>query len=130
MFTTVDKVKEVTGYDVDADLIKQAQALVEIYIGKVEAEIDDARDKRLLSHATAYQAAYMRDNYHTVFEQMPVAQQAVAGSVMTFRSGDKASPYISGPTQIACDKLSWRRGRSIRVGKTFDKKTAYNWWTD
>lgn len=130
MFTTTERVRELTGYEVSQEIVNQAQALVEIYVGKVEAEIDDARDKRLLSHATAYQAAYMRDNYETIFEQISVAQQAVAGSVMTFRSGDRASPYISGPTQLACERLSWRRGRSISVGKVFGRRTGYDWWTD
>ena len=40
MFSTINSVKEYTGYDVTLDLIKRAQGLIEIFIGKDEIDID------------------------------------------------------------------------------------------
>ena len=41
MFTTVNSVKEYTNVDVTLDLIKRAQAVIEVFIGKDEIDIDD-----------------------------------------------------------------------------------------
>ena len=48
MLSTVNSVKEYTGYDVTLDLIKRAQAVIEIYVGKDEVDIDSPSDLLLL----------------------------------------------------------------------------------
>ena len=70
MFSTVNSVKEYTGYDVALDLIKRAQAIVEIYIGRDEIDIVDPADLLLLDKITSYQTAYMLENEEIVFKQI------------------------------------------------------------
>jgi hypothetical protein len=130
MFTTVQNTLKVTGYEVDNALIGRAQGLIEAFVGRNESDVDNPRDIAILSLATSYQAAYMRDNADSIFEQIPVSMESVAGSTVTFRAGDTASPFISGPAQLACRKLSWRRSHSVHTGKVFQGKFAGDWWTD
>ncbi len=41
MFSTVNSVREYTGYEVTLDVIKRAQGIIEIFIGKDEIEIEN-----------------------------------------------------------------------------------------
>ncbi len=40
MFTSITHTKQITGKDVDLALLNRAQSIVELYIGKVEANIE------------------------------------------------------------------------------------------
>ncbi len=84
MFTTVQNTLKVTGYEVDNALIGRAQGLIEAFVGRNESDVDNPRDIAILSLATSYQAAYMRDNADSIFEQIPVSMESVAGSTVTF----------------------------------------------
>lgn len=122
MFTTIEHTAQLTGYTVDNDLLAMAQGVLETYIGKVEAEIEDAVDKALLANATAYQAAYMQENYSTVFGQVPITRSTVMGASVAL--ADSSSPYIAGLARMACSKLSWRRSRSVHTGPLTDNPSS------
>jgi|SRR6478735_1085419 len=132
MFVTIDDAAKYTGQEVTNDDIFMAQALIEAYVGRVEAQIDDATDKENLAKATAYQAVYMKDNADTVFKQIDVASVSNFGSNVTFRS-DGSSPYIASAARFALKNLSWRGTRSVRIGKTVNRRSHwynYDWTRD
>lgn len=117
MFISKEQAAALTGYDVSAELLNMSQGIIESYVGRSEAEVDDARDLSNLGKATAYQAAYMRDNPELVFEQMAVNQIGQFGQIMSFRYGDTVSPFIAPLAVISCRNLSWRRARAIKTGR-------------
>ena len=118
MFTTVEEVKSLTGYDTDNSKIAIAQSIIEAYIGKVEVEVNDANDLALLGKATAYQVAYMGLQMPLVFEQIQTASIMQFGQQMTFVPGSDA-PYIAPLAVISCRHLTWKRIRSVKTGSIF-----------
>lgn len=131
MFTTVDQVEELTSYVVTPGDIVRAQAIIESYINRMETDIVAPRDTALLARATAYQAAYMVDNKETVFQQVDVSSMGQFGQIITFRSGDMASPYIAPLAVHACRGLSWKRIRSVKTGSIFGAPpVTISWRTD
>lgn len=126
MFTTVNSVKEYTDADVTLDLIKRAQAVIEIFIGKDEIDIDNPSDLLLLDKMTAYQSAYMLDNEGVVYTQI---------ASLTIGSGDGAqpintqmsSPWIAPLAVMAARGLSFKKPRSIKTGKIFQWPTYIDW---
>lgn len=118
MFISREQVTLITGYEVDAALLGQAQNIIEVYVGRTEAQVDDAGDLAQLARATAYQAAYMKDDKMRVFEQAAVTQVGQFGQLVSFRP-DGASPFVSPLAVMACKNLTWRRPRSIRTGSWF-----------
>ena len=107
MFTTVEEVKDITGKNVDANLIQRAQYAVEAYIGRFEAEISDVNDTEILKRATAYQAAYMVNNEDVVFEQMALSTTGQNDAYASFRKDDDSSPFIAPMAVMICKKLSF-----------------------
>lgn len=128
MFVTIDETAKYTGQTVTNDDIFMAQALIEAFIGRVEAQVDDATDKENLAKATAYQAVYMMDNAQTVFKQIDAASVSNFGSSITFREG--SSPYISSIARFALRNLSWRGTRTVRIGKTIQPRRNLDWTRD
>lgn len=128
MFVTIEETTKYTGQTVTNDDIFMAQALIEAFIGRIEAQVDDATDKENLAKATAYQAVYMKDNADTVFKQVDVASVSNFGSNITFREG--SSPYISSIAKFALRNLSWRGTRTVKVGKTIQPRTYPHWTRD
>lgn len=118
MFISKEQVATMTGYDVDSALLVQAQSIIEAYVGRAEAEVTDASDLFQLGKATAYQAAYMKDDRMKVFEQAAVTQVGQFGQLVSFRQ-DGASPFVAPLAALACKNLTWRRPRSIRTGSWF-----------
>jgi hypothetical protein len=118
MFTSVTHTKQITGRDVDLALLNRAQSIVEIYIGRVEANVDNPNDTQLLAKATAYQAVYMQDNEDIVYEQVALRTAGQGESVVSFADGQHA-PYMAPLAIIACKALSFKRARGIRTGKIF-----------
>lgn len=118
MFTSVLHTKQITGKDVDLALINRAQSLVEVYVGKVEANIDNPNDVQLLAKATAYQAAYMLDNEAMVYEQIALTSQGTTDSRVDYDQ-KMLSPWIAPLAIIACKGLSFKRARGIKTGKIF-----------
>jgi hypothetical protein len=130
MFCTTRDVKKFTNYDVTAEQLGRAQGILEVYIGRLEIEITDMRDKALLGRALAYQAAYMVNDTEKIFEQVALAQVGVGDSISQFKAGDFTSPWIAPLTVLTCDKLSWFRSRSVHTGKVFQKKARIPWERD
>lgn len=127
MFISREQVQSITGYEVDTALLSQAQSIIEVYVGKIEAEVDDAGDLALLGKATAYQAAYMKDNGPRVFEQAAVSQIGQFGQLVAFKN-DGASPFVAPLAVMSCKNLTWRRSRSIRTGSWFGNEAVGSRW--
>lgn len=137
MFTTVEATKRITGYDVTLEVIYKAQAIVETYCGRVENDITLPRDKALLGRAVSYQAAYMKDNADTIFEQVSASTVRGADSTITYKGGDDVAPFVAPLAVLACKKLSWFKSRSVRTGASsvpsqgyFNRANPRNWWND
>lgn len=129
MFTSVEQTKALTGYTVTLDLVNQAQAIIESYLGKVEAEIDNAYDLAILGRATAFQAAYMVNNAASVYEQIAVRSVAQSdGGVVLDR--DRHAPWIAPLAHLAMSNLSWKRSRSVTTGPTFRGSSRIGWEFD
>lgn len=127
MYCTVADVKRLTGYDVTADVISKAQAIVEIYTGKIEVDVNGMRDKALLGRATAFQSAYMRDNGDMIYEQVAASSIGQNDSLTTFKGGDFTAPWIAPLTVLACRSLSWNKSRSVHTGRIFQRRRNLRW---
>lgn len=118
MFTTAEDVMDATGYaEVTNAEVRQAQFVIEMYIGRTESEVDSARDKSMLSRAVIAQTVYMRDRPEITFEQVQASTISRGDGVVTFKQDDYASPFIAPMAQWACTHLSWRKSRSVRTGR-------------
>lgn len=115
MFTTPEKVTELTGYTVNEDMLSQAQGIMEIIVGRVEEDIFNANDLAIMGRATAYQAAYMTKNYETVYEQVAVTMMGQTDGTISL-DVSMLSPYVAPLALLATRNLSWRKGRSVRTG--------------
>lgn len=135
MFTTIEQVKDFTGYDVTTDLIYQAQAIIEAYSGRIETEVKLAKDREVLAKSTAYQAAYMVTNYETIFEQVGLTSMQTPDGALVLDI-TMSAPYIAPLAVITLRGLSARGGKSVKIGSTFGRSArsranAYaDWVTD
>ena len=126
MFTTVNSVKEYTDADVTMPLIKRAQAVIEVFIGKDEIDIDNPSDLLLLDKMTAYQSAYMLDNEGIVYTQIASNSVGAGDSAQNFNAAMSA-PFIAPLAVFAAKGLSFRKPRSIKTGKIFQWPTYLDW---
>lgn len=126
MFTTVNNVKEYTDADVTLDLIKRAQAIIEIFVGKDEIDIDSPSDLLLLDKMTAYQSAYMLENEDVVYKQIASNSVGSGDSVQNFNTAMSA-PFIAPLAVMAAKGLSFKKPRSIKTGKIFQWPTYIDW---
>ena len=126
MFTTVNNVKEYTDADVTLELIKRAQAIIEVYVGKDEIDIDNPSDLLLLDKMTAYQAAYMFENEAVVYTQIASNSVGAGDSAQNFNA-DMAAPFIAPLAVFAAKGLSFKKPRSIKTGKIFQWPTYIDW---
>jgi hypothetical protein len=127
MFSTVNSVKEYTNQDVSLDLIKRAQAIVEIYIGRDEIDISDPADLLLLDKITAYQAAYMIDNEEIVYKQVAVISQGGQSTTSVNFDARLSAPWMAPLAVIASNGLTWKRSKSFRTGKIFQNYPKLGW---
>lgn len=127
MFCTQEDVKEMTGYEVGPIDLIRAQTIIESYIGKIESDISNPRDRVILGRATAYQAAYMKDNAGKIYEQVALSQITQNGGIMTYKAGDDAAPFIAPLAVLALKHLSWRKSRSVRVGPILKRRGPGRW---
>jgi len=118
MFSTINSVKEYTGYDVTIGLIKRAQGIVEIFVGKDEIDVDNPSDLLLLDKMTSYQTAYMLENEDLVFKQIASQSINLGGSIQNFNTAMDA-PYIAPLAVMASKGLSFHKTRSYKTGKIF-----------
>lgn len=126
MLSTVNSVKEYTGYDVTLPLILRAQAIVEIFVGRDEIDIENPSDLLLLDKMVSYQSAYMKDNEAIVFEQVASNSVGSGDSSQNFNT-DMQSPFIAPLTVMAAKGLSWKKARSVRTGKIFQFQKIRDW---
>lgn len=126
MFSTVNSVKEYTGYDVSLDLIKRAQAIVEIYIGRDEIDIQSPSDFLLLDKITSYQTAYMLENEDIVFKQVALTSQGQTDALINFNSKMDA-PFIAPLAVLASKGLTFKRSKSFRTGRIFQLPARLDW---
>lgn len=126
MFSTVNSVKEYTGYDVALDLIKRAQAIVEIYIGRDEIDVVDPVDLLLLDKITSYQTAYMLENEEVVFKQIALTGAGTGDSVQDYDI-KMSSPFIAPLAVLASKGLTWKRSKSFRTGRIFQLPARIDW---
>ena len=126
MFSTVNSVKEYTGYDVSLGLIKRAQAIVEIYVGRDEIDIESPSDLLLLDKITSYQTAYMLENEDIVFKQVALTSQGQTDALINFNSKMDA-PFIAPLAVLASKGLTFKRSKSFRTGKIFQLPARLDW---
>lgn len=126
MFSTENSVKEYTGYDVTLDLIKRAQAVVEIYIGRDEIDIDNPSDLLLLDKITAYQTVYMLDNEDVVYKQVATNTSGSGDTAQNYNT-DMSAPFIAPLAVMAAKALTFKRPRSFRTGKIFQLPARVDW---
>jgi hypothetical protein len=126
MFSTTSSVNTYTGYTVTLPLITRAQALIEIYIGRDEIDIENPSDLLLLDKMTAYQTAYMLENEDIVFKQAALTSQGQTDAMVNF-DVRMMSPFMSPLAIIASNGLSWNRSRSYRTGKIFQMPRRTDW---
>lgn len=127
---------DVDGLTVDPDaidtlfeagaLIRRAQSIIEIYIGKDEIDIEDPADLILLDKMTAYQTAYMLDNEEAVFNQVAVTSQGQTDFIVNF-NGNMMAPWIAPLAVIASKGLTFKKPKSIRTGKIFQRSINTGW---
>jgi len=129
MLSTVNSVREYTGYEVTQELINRAQALIEIYIGRDEIDIQSPSDLLLLDKMVSYQTAYMLENEDMIFKQAALTSQGQTDSLVTFNQ-NMLAPFISPLAIIASNGLSFNRSRSYSTGRIFQRRgyDAKNWW--
>ena len=126
MFSTVNSVEEYTGYDVSLDLIKRAQAIVEIYVGRDEIDVLDPADLLLLDKITSYQTAYMIENEEIVFKQIAL-ESAGNGTTLQNYDNNMFSPFIAPLVVLAAKGLTWKRSKSFRTGRIFQFPARIDW---
>ena len=129
MFSTINSVKEYTGYDVTLDLIKRAQGVIEVFIGKDEIDIENPADFLVLDKMTSYQSAYMLENEDLVFKQIASPSLNLGGSTQTFDTKMMA-PFIAPLAVFAANGLSFNKSRSYKTGRIFQLNKTFNWRQD
>lgn len=129
MFTTVEQVKDLTGFDVTEDLVFKAQAIVEAFSGRYEVDVKIAKDREVLGKSTAYQAAYMLENYDTIFHQVALTSLAAPDQTMVL-DVTLGAPYLAPLAVITLRGLSDRGTRTVRLGSTFGTPARSEWVRD
>ena len=126
MFSTINSVKEYTGYDVTLDLVKRAQGIVEIFIGKDEIEIENPSDLLLLDKMTSYQAVYMLENEDLIYKQAALTSQGQTDAIVSF-DRTMLAPFMAPLAVIAAGGLSFNKSRSYKTGRVFQWNTIPKW---
>jgi hypothetical protein len=126
MLSTINSVKEYTGYDVSLDLIKRAQAIIEIFIGKDEIDVENPADLLLLDKMVSYQTAYMLENEDLVFKQIATVSLSTGGTIQNFDT-KMFAPFIAPLAILAANGLSFRKIRGIKTGKIFQSPSSSLW---
>jgi hypothetical protein len=115
-----------TNKEVSLNVIKRAQGIIEIYVGKDEIDIENPSDLLLLDKMTAYQAAYMVDNEEMVYSQVASNSVGSGDNAQNFNTAMSA-PWIAPLAVMAARGLSFKKPRSIRTGKIFQLPRRIDW---
>jgi hypothetical protein len=126
MLSTINSVKEYTGYDVTLPLILRAQAIIEMFVGKDEIDVESPSDLLLLDKMVSYQTAYMLENEDLVYKQIATTSLSTSGSGQYFDTKMYA-PFIAPLAVLASVGLSFNKSRSYRTGKIFQIPRINDW---
>jgi hypothetical protein len=126
MFITPAEITAKTGYVVETNVVQRAQTMVESFVGRVEAEVTEATDKALLGHATMWQAIYIMEEPEAMLQQVAV-KTMMGGDQTTVFDVEKFAPFFAPWAFKACERLSWRRSRTIRTGPVQMKPLRPRW---
>lgn len=126
MLSTINSVREYTGYEATLELIKRAQGIIEIYVGKDEIDIENPADLLLLDKMVSYQTAYMLENEDIVFKQAALTSQGQTDALINFNR-DMHSPFIAPLAVLAAKGLSFKKAKSVRTGKIFQFPKITKW---
>jgi hypothetical protein len=129
MLSTISSVKEYTGYDVTLPLILRAQAIIEMFVGKDEIDVENPSDFLLLDKMVSYQTAYMLENEDIVFKQAALTSQGQTDALINFNR-DMFSPFIAPLAVMAAAGLSFNKSRSYKTGSIFQKSKYRDWKRD
>jgi hypothetical protein len=131
MFVTSQEVMDVTPYSgITNEDVRQAQFVIELYIGREEADITDPRDFTKIRRAVIAQTVYMKDNKDITFNQISVSSISRGDGMTVFRSGDFTAPFIAPLALMSLAGLSWRRSRSVAVSKIQHDRQPRDWRTE
>jgi hypothetical protein len=129
MFVSVEEAEGLTLAELDAEIIYVAQGIIEVHVGRTEADVDNARDLAQLARAVAYQAAYMVRQRTMIFEQVDLKTMTVGHTGYNFRNNNSDAPFIAPLAVKACNKLSWRKARSVKTGRLgLPTPQLASWW--
>ena len=129
MLSTISSVKEYTGYDVTLPLILRAQAIIEMFVGKDEIDVEKPSDFLVLDKMVSYQTAYMLENEDIVFKQAALTSQGQTDALINFNR-DMFSPFIAPLAVMAAAGLSFNKSRSYKTGSIFQKSKYRDWKRD
>jgi len=129
MLSTISSVKEYTGYDVTLPLILRAQAIIEMFVGKDEIDVEGPSDLLLLDKMVSYQTAYMLENEDLVFKQAALTSQGQTDSIVNFDTRMMA-PFMAPLAVFASVGLSFNKSRSYKTGSIFQKSKYRDWKRD
>jgi lipopolysaccharide export LptBFGC system permease protein LptF len=129
MLSTISSVKEYTGYDVTLPLILRAQAIIEMFVGKDEIDVENPSDFLLLDKMVSYQTAYMLENEDIVFKQAALTSQGQTDALINFNR-EMYSPFIAPLAVLAAAGLSFNKSRSYKTGSIFQKSKYRDWKRD
>jgi len=129
MFVTPESASQITNKVLEEDLLFRAQMVIETYVGRTESEVNNSFDRGWMGRAIAYQAAYMKDTEDLVYEQVAAKTTGQNDSLISFKDGDDASPFIAPLAVMACKRLTFIRSRSVETGKMSQRYPEQSWRT-
>lgn len=117
-WATTSDVTTYTGLNATAAQVEQAQAIIEIFADTTEDASNagniSPKNLRLLKLAVAYQAAWITQ-HPDAFTNIDLTQVQQDGVVATMQHNNA---LVLAPMAKRCiDRLSWRRTRSLRIGR-------------
>lgn len=113
-WATIELTASLTGAEVDAATLAQAQGVIDLFSNTTVAASGDmsARDRQRLAYAVAYQAAWTaaRVDVFTHTEVESLSQDGVS-----FTPGHEDAQLLAPLARRWLGRLSWRRSRSVSV---------------
>lgn len=127
LLANVEDVQNLTGISVKTDAIKQASAVIEMFVGRpLDTDRLGTADQGFLKSAVIYQAAWM-DSHPEVFSTMNVASINQPDLGVRFRD-DPDAHLIAPLARVALRRVSWRRSRSVSARSVFANRDNTEKW--
>lgn len=116
MFVSKEEIATRTGITVSQQTLQLAQLMIEAWVGKDEAEVNDAGDFAILGKAVLFQAVYLSDENATDMLQQAAVKNMTMGETTTAFDTDLFAPYMSPWAIKTCKRLSFVGSRSVATG--------------